>query len=222
MVEAWGRDILGRGTAYSFERFGFSSGSMRYSEGSWAGPISLGTRLASSLSPIDYNLLVYEKGAYVLHMLRMLMYDFKAGNDDAFRAMMQDFVTTYRGRSATTEDFRRVVEEHMGGDLGWFFDQWVHGTAIPTYRYAWRTERGPDDQTIVKLRVRQSVKPDVPFKMFVPARFEFENGTSTIIRLPVHEPEREFSFELPAGLVLEDVFLNHANAVLAEVDEERW
>ncbi len=222
MVEAWARDILDRGTAYGFERFGFSSGSMRYSEGSWAGPISLGRRLASSLSPIDYNLLVYEKGAYVLHMIRMLMYDFEGRSDAAFRSMMRDFVTTYRGRSATTEDFRRVVEKHMGGDLGWFFDQWVHGTAIPTYRYAWRTEQGSEGQTVVKLRVRQTVKPDVPFKMFVPVRFEFEGGTSTIIRLPVHEAEHEFSIELAAQLVLENVVLNHSNAVLAVVDDERW
>jgi aminopeptidase N len=195
---------------------------MRYSDGSWAGPISLGRRLASSLSPIDYSLLVYEKGAFVLHMIRMLMYDYGENNDHAFRAMMQDFVRTYRGRSASTDDFRRTVEKHIGGDLGWFFDQWVHGTAIPTYRYAYRTERGVEGLTALKLRVRQTVKPDVPFKMIVPAMFEFEDGTTHIVRLPVMEPEHEFSFDLPAGLVLEDVILNHANAVLAEVEREGW
>jgi hypothetical protein len=58
--------------------------------------------------------------------------------------------------------------------------------------------------------------------MFVPARFEFKSGTSTIIRLPVYEPEHEFSIELAAQLVLQNVVLNHSNAVLAVVDDERW
>ena len=124
---------------------------MRFSQGSRAGPISLGRRLRSSVSPIDYNILIYEKGAYVLHMLRMLFFDFTAGNDEPFRAMMRDFVETHRGGEASTADFRRAVERHAGVDMGWFFDRWVHGTAIPTYRYAWTTERGADGSLRLKL-----------------------------------------------------------------------
>lgn len=65
-------------------------------------------RLASGETPVDYQILVYEKGAFVLHMLRMLFFDFSAGNDEPFRAMMRDFVEAHRGDEATTEDFRHA------------------------------------------------------------------------------------------------------------------
>ena len=225
MLEAWRHDIFTRGNlraSLGFDRFGLPKELMKFSDGTWAGPISLGRRLSSSLSPIDYNLLVYEKGAYVLHMIRMMMRDFSAGGDAPFTAMMQEFVATHRGGEASTEDFRRVVEKHMGADMGWFFDQWVYGTAVPTYRYAWRSERGPEGQLVVKLRVRQRVEPDVPFKMLVPVRFEFAGGRTTVSKIPVQRPEQVFTFELPSQLELEDLVLNHANAVLATVEKEKW
>jgi len=185
-----------------------------------AGPISLGRRLVSSDSQFAYSTLIYEKGAYVLHMIRMLFFDFRAGNDEPFRAMMRDFVETHRGGEASTDDFRRAVERHAGIDMGWFFDQWVYGTAIPTYRYAWTTERGADGGVNVKLRVRQTVEPNVPFHMFVPVRVEFGEGRSSVLRIPVNEPEHIFEFSIPMEPT--EVIFNHANAVLARVTKENW
>ena len=72
---------------------------------------------------------------------------------------MQDFYRTYEGGRASTADFRRVVEQHTGADMGWFFDQWIYGTAIPTYKVATRTERMGDGQFRVRLQVQQE---DVP------------------------------------------------------------
>lgn len=103
-----------------------------------AGPISQGWRVGSWRNPSAYGVVVYSKGAYVLHMLRMAMFDPKRG-DDAFIAMMREFASTYSGRSATTADFQRVVEKHAtpnlrltkDGKLDWFFRQWIDGTAIP-------------------------------------------------------------------------------------------
>ncbi|MBD3219107.1 MAG: hypothetical protein GF310_12600, partial [candidate division Zixibacteria bacterium] len=62
-----------------------------WSEGSEAGPIWLGGRLASTESE-DYTTLVYTKGAYVLHMLRMMLFDYKNNSDEKFVNMMQHFV----------------------------------------------------------------------------------------------------------------------------------
>ena len=85
--------------------------------------------------------MVYKKGAWVVHMLRILMLDLKTMNEDRFTETMQDFYRSYQGQRASTDDFRRVVERHAGTDMGWFFDQWVYGTAHsrPT-----ESPRGPD------------------------------------------------------------------------------
>lgn len=103
-----------------------------------AGPISQGYRLASWRNAAAYDAIVYSKGAYVLHMLRMAMYDGKTA-DDKFAAMMRDFATTYAGKNASTSDFQRIVEKHAtpnlkltkDGKMDWFFSQWVYGTDVP-------------------------------------------------------------------------------------------
>ena len=103
-----------------------------------AGPISQGARLGTWQTPYAYDAIVYSKGAYVLHMLRMAMWD-RQTNDKAFQAMMTDFAKTYSGKNPSTADFQRMVEKHAtpslkiatNGKLDWFFNQWVYGTAIP-------------------------------------------------------------------------------------------
>src|SRR5436189_35490 len=76
--------------------------------------------------------LIYPKGAYILHMIRMMMHDNRDG-DKLFKETMQDFVNTYRGKAATTEEFKAIVEKHMSADMDaegnrkmdWFFNEYV-------------------------------------------------------------------------------------------------
>src|SRR5205823_8375595 len=89
-----------------------------------------------------YSAVVYRKGGYILHMLRSMMWTPK-DHDKEFIAMMQDFVQQNMNRNASTEGFRAIAEKHMSpamdldGDhhLGWFFRQWVYGTALPKYKF---------------------------------------------------------------------------------------
>ena len=105
-----------------------------------AGPITQGVRLSTSHSPAAAQAIVYSKGAFIVHMLRMMMrQDRTAEPDRAFRTMMREFVSTWSGKSPTTADFQAVAERHMtpvmnlggNGRLDYFFNQWVYGTEIP-------------------------------------------------------------------------------------------
>jgi hypothetical protein len=106
-----------------------------------AGGITQGFRLDTERSPAASQIILYGKGGYVLHMLRMIMRDDTKGPDAdrTFRTMMTDFVSSFAGKSPSTDDFQRIVEKHMPpgmdvaktGRLDYFFDQWVHGTEIP-------------------------------------------------------------------------------------------
>src|SRR6202011_2931654 len=65
-----------------------------------AGPITQGLRLSTSKNPSAYQAMVYSKGAYVLHMLRMLMREpANPKPDEKFIAMMHDFVTSYADKN---------------------------------------------------------------------------------------------------------------------------
>jgi aminopeptidase N len=109
------------------------------------GPIWMGLRLNSSQSPDAYQRLVYEKGGFVLHMLRMMLFNEADddGPDATFKAMMQEFTRTYDNKAASTEDFKAIAEKYMTPDmnldgnarLDWFFNQYVYGTGIPTYEF---------------------------------------------------------------------------------------
>jgi hypothetical protein len=141
------------------------------------GALSLGAQLPSYLEPELYQDLVYYKGAYVLEMLRALMWDPRSQNPEArFISMMRDFVTTYAGKNASTEDFRRVVEKHMGEPMDWFFNEWVYGTEIPHYEFSYDLKDVPGGKTELSMSTTQSGVSD-SFVMRVPVDV-YLNGQS--------------------------------------------
>lgn len=198
-LEEWRKDILGKG--------------YKWAEGSKVGPIWLGHRLNSSKSD-DYWTLLYEKGAYVLHMLRNIMMDFGSKSDDRFKEMMRDFAETYRGKNACTEDFKEIVEKHMGEDMGWFFDQWVYGVDIPTYIFSYDVEQVADEYVVTCEITQEKVPED--FKMWVPVLLDFGGDMYAVLRLWVDKPHNKY--KLPrAPLPPREVILNPFHAVLCEV-----
>lgn len=107
------------------------------------GPVTQGYRLNSAKTGGVAQRMIYPKGAYILHMIRMLMYDQRQGGDDKFIAMMKDFIQTHFNKDVSTEDFKHIVEKHMTKEMDldgnkrmdWFFDEWVYGTEMPSYRF---------------------------------------------------------------------------------------
>jgi len=148
-----------------------------------AGPVTMGYRMSNSRTGFDVTRrLIYPKGAYILHMIRMMMHDNHTG-DQRFKEMMQDFVKTYGGKSATTEDFKAMVEKHMTRDMDlegnqkmdWFFNEYVYGTQLPTYKLDYSFDTGADGDVVLNLKVTQSnVKDD--FRMPVPIFLERAEG----------------------------------------------
>ena len=77
--------------------------------------------------PILPNLLVYDKGAWVLHMLRGML------GDDGFFAFLRDYATdpALVHGSVTTDDLRRAADAAAGRDLAGFFDPWLNTDLAP-------------------------------------------------------------------------------------------
>lgn len=66
------------------------------------------------------RVLVYQKGAYVVHLLRKEM------GDEAFWKGFKAYTRKYWGKSVETRDFQKEMEESSGKDLSAFFNQWVY------------------------------------------------------------------------------------------------
>jgi len=148
-----------------------------------AGPLTMGLRVSNTRTGMDtYDRLVYPKGAYVLHMIRMMMHDRQTG-DQPFKEMMRDFVKTYSGKSATTEDFKAMVEKHMTPEMDldgnhkmdWFFNEYVYGTQLPSYKVNGSFDIGPDGDVIMSVQLTQSGVDD-KFRMLVPIYLEMADG----------------------------------------------
>jgi hypothetical protein len=146
------------------------------------GPVTMGFRLATQKTGWSiYQNLVYPKGAYILHMIRMMMWSPQEG-DRPFIAMMSDFAAAYRLRAATTEDFKAIVEKHMvpGMDLDgnhrmdWFFNEFVYGTDLPAYHFEGQVTQNGDAATL-HFKLTQSGVP-AEFKSLVPLYLEFADG----------------------------------------------
>jgi aminopeptidase N len=149
-----------------------------------AGPVTMGYRLNNSRAGFNITRdLIYPKGAYILHMVRMMMWDRPTG-DQNFKATMQDFVKTYAGKAATTEDFKAMVEKHMTPDMDldgnhrmdWFFNEYVYGTALPTYKMDYATfDKDASGDVVFAFKLTQS-GVDNNFRMVVPLYLELADG----------------------------------------------
>ncbi|MGH9747731.1 MAG: M1 family metallopeptidase [Candidatus Acidiferrales bacterium] len=147
------------------------------------GPVTLGYRLASTRAGFSVpRRLIYPKGAYILNMIRMLMWN-NDTKDERFKGMMRAFVQTYSGRAATTEDFKSVLENYVDssfnltgdGKMDWFFDEYVYGTAFPRYTFDYSFSNSTDGLIRMHVKVEQSdVGPT--FRMLVPVYIELPDG----------------------------------------------
>jgi len=73
----------------------------------------------------------YQKGGFVLHMLRTTL------GDSAFFRGLHRYYDRYRNGNALSDDLRRELEASSGTPLGWFFDQWLRRPGFPDLTISW-------------------------------------------------------------------------------------
>jgi len=190
------------------------------------GPVWMGTRLASSSAPRGYATVVYNKGGYILHMLRMMLYDPRnQQNADArFIAMMKDFTRTFANQAASTEDFKTIVDKHMtrpmdldgNHRMDWFFNQYVYGTGIPEYRFSYQVQEAGGGKWKVSGKVRQGVVP-VTWKNILPLYVHVSGKPVQVGFIAVSGSETPFSAVLP--FKPEKLSLNENEDILADIKQ---
>lgn len=190
-----------------------------------AGPIWLGWRLFSSKTPTGYQNIVYDKGAWVIHMLRMMMRDSQNESDGRFIKAIKDFLERFRGEPASTEDFKKTIEQHMTAamdlennhKMDWFFDEWVYDIGIPEYQLSYTLGGTPEKGFVVSGKVEQSGVP-AAFEMPVPVFAHYGNHTVQIGTVTVSGEGTPFRLRLPGSKSKPSkISLNDNEAVLCAV-----
>ncbi|MBI1750903.1 MAG: hypothetical protein HY234_11465 [Acidobacteria bacterium] len=180
------------------------------------GPLWLNYQLNAQVAPNNSQVLIYDKGAYVLEMLRAMMEDPNAPNPDQhFIAMMRDFASTYAGKNASTEDFRRIVEKHMGEPMGWFFEEWVYGTEVPHYDFMYQLKDVGGGKTQVQMTITQSGVSEA-FVMRVPV-YVTVNGRSMRLGLMSVQGSRKVTDIVTLPVRPERVTLDDNHSILCTI-----
>jgi len=99
--------------------------------------------------------IVYQKGGWVLHMLRGLI------GTEKFWAGIREYYRRYRDSNASTDDLRQVMEDVSGRDLRWFFQQWLMRAGSPAVEWSWRYDANAKR---VQLALTQT-QPGEPYRL---------------------------------------------------------
>jgi hypothetical protein len=141
-----------------------------------AGPIVWGTRLISSHATSSWRAIMYEKGAWIIHMIRVRL------GDAAFLKMLNALAQRNRYGRVTTDGFRVLAAEFLppGSDdpkFESFFEQWVYGTGIPHLKLAHSIKGKPPRVQLQGSITQSSVSED--FSVPIPVEIQMPGKRTT-------------------------------------------
>ena len=109
----------------------------------------------------------YQKGGFVLHMLRQQV------GDSAFFGALRDYYATFKHGNAVTDQLQAIVERHANQELGWFFDQWLRRPGFADVAVSWRHDAANGR---VELIVEQGGR-FTPYRLRLPVDLTLADGT---------------------------------------------
>ncbi len=180
-----------------------------------AGPVTWGGRLNSSLAPDAWRTILYEKGSWIIHMLRRRM------GDGPFLKFLGEVCRRRQFQSIDTEEFRSIAREFLPAgspdpDLEMFFDHHVYGTGVPALRLEYSI-RGKAPALKLSGTLKQTEAAE-DFSVVVPVEIQFGRGKSITQWVSTSNEPAQFSVTLKA--LPTRVVLASGDAVLARQLEE--
>ena len=183
------------------------------------GPIILGHRLNTTKTRGAYQVLIYNKGALVLRMLHFMLSNPVTGEGQPFFDMMSDFVERYRNKTASSDDFRAVANEHFARspigkkygltNLNWLFYQSVYETELPSYELQYKFEDQPDGKVLMSGTISQQNAP-ANWVMILPVEISFGGNQRAMGTVLVEGASSPFQIRLPK------------RPSKVELDPDRW
>ncbi|HEX3352080.1 MAG TPA: M1 family aminopeptidase [Terriglobales bacterium] len=134
----------------------------------------------------EFQSLVTDKGAMILHMLRWVM------GDQKYDQTMRSFASKFAGKSASLDDFRALAEQNYGQQLTWFFSQWLDSTGAPEFKTKYTIYRLGNNKGF---RVVGQISQDLDlFRMPVQLKIDTD-GKTEAKRIEVVGTNSPFSIE---------------------------
>ncbi|HVP12339.1 MAG TPA: M1 family aminopeptidase [Phycisphaerae bacterium] len=150
--------------------------------------------------------LVYDKGAWVVHMLRHLL------GDPTFFQALANYRASFEGSSATTTEFINSVSATAGYNLTFFTNQWVMNPGSPDYNYGWRSiQAGGRNYVLLRVSQTQTTRGYPNMTMPVDIRVTTGSGQTTYVVWCANGTE---TFAIPVSGVPSQVALDPDDWIL--------
>ncbi|MNK44151.1 Aminopeptidase N [compost metagenome] len=155
-----------------------------------------------------FDLVTYQKGGGILHMLRNYL------GDDAFFAGMNDYLKTYEYGNAEAHQLRLSFEKISGKDLNWFFNQWYFGSGNPKLSYTSTYEPVKKQVTVV---INQSQEKPFEFPLAIDV---YDNGKPKRSNVWV-DAKAKNTFTFDASKTPDLININADGILVAEITETK-
>lgn len=149
----------------------------------------------------------YQKGAWVLHMLR------KELGDDLFWQVLKTYYESYKYSNASTEDFKEVAEKVSGKELDTFFSQWLYQPGHPIIDFSWK-----QDKNELKLKLIQLQKSKEVFKFNVELKINYTDNSSEIVSLELRNKETFQKVKLKKEQKIKEIIIDPNYWLLYELN----
>ncbi|HEV7375362.1 MAG TPA: M1 family aminopeptidase [Pyrinomonadaceae bacterium] len=149
----------------------------------------------------------YEKGAWVLHMLRGTL------GDTAFFKGIRAYYLAHENGTASTEDLRAALEKASGVDLKEFFARWVYASGHPSYEASWTWQSIRGKRGVLTIQLRQT-QTDAPFLTPLPIEIVTSNGVQ---RTTLKPTGKETTTRISLASQPTDVRIDPDEIVLKEI-----
>ncbi|GGH10227.1 M1 family metallopeptidase [Mucilaginibacter phyllosphaerae] len=142
------------------------------------------------------NTNAYQKGGWVLHMLRR-----KIG-DAAFWKGIAAYYKQYNGSNANTDDFCLVMEKACGQDLKPFFKQWLRTAGHPDLKITWEYQQ-KSNTVVMHIKQMQENPYQFALEYQIDGKQAFVNikEVSTSITIPVNSAYPEIKIDPNVNLL---------------------
>lgn len=149
----------------------------------------------------------YEKGAWVLHMLRMRL------GDDAYFRGLRDYYNQHRESNATTEDLRGALERTSKTNLREFFARWIYGSGHPVYEWSSQAVEQRNGANLVTIVIKQT-QAGLPFLDPIPVTITSEGKTT---RVTIQPKGKMATAQIRVGKVPLEIKIDPDDSILKEL-----
>jgi aminopeptidase N len=151
----------------------------------------------------------YQKGSWVLHMLRGKL------GDEVFEKGIQTYYAAYKGKNASTDDLMRVMEKVSRQNLQLFFKEWLYVAGQPVLQGKWKYDL---NKKILGITIRQT--QDFMFQF--PLQIAIQGGSQIIFKT-IDFNNRIINISVPLGFKPQSILLDPNINLLFEgrIEEEK-